>query len=643
MVPNGCSSPPFELVVFVSSLVAGMSGPNFQAGYAGSIPVSRSTVKPASSLSVNASPASSVFGQIVTLAATVTAVSPSVGLPTGTVTFRDGTTVLCTTVAVSLGTATICGRLDHGEYRDHPDGQRPAGFADGCPCRAGRDQRRRNGPDDGDVLRRLPCQTTTLAVGIHLIGASYLGDAGFGTSNSATVNEVVVKTSTTTTLTSSANPAVKNQMITFTAAISSAPSTALATGTVTFKAGTINLCLNVVVTAGTASCAVSTLAIGTSMITAVYTATGNFTGSTYAVFVQQVTTIATATTLTSSANPTVTGQATTLKATVAPVAPGTGTPTGSVTFFDNGIAVSTINLAGGSAAIAELGDRSHVDRRVQRPVPASRQAVRDPRSRRVLDRGCAVVRGEVITVPEPAYVTTVTNQGRGDDRPTPNNSVSEVPDARTVLAIRRCDSFSCASSRRMLSTSSTASSKRTRSTDVTGDRPARNASAALAWISLLIPPGASSTSNECNRDTSRLRWRPPTMSVLRFARSRNSSLSPTAETGRKLSCRSAVTATDIASFGSFLFERVDASTRVRAASVAGTSTTDSPAATSCWASKSPSPSAPSIAHVRWLCCVVGLDRGTDPEAESLSHLIAVRSTSNADAIRCWGSASVPSS
>jgi hypothetical protein len=44
-----------------------------------------------------------------------------------------------------------------------------------------------------------------------------------------------------------------------------------------------------------------------------------------------------------------------------------------------------------------------------------------------------------------------------------------------------------------------------------------------------------------------------------------------------------------------------------------------------------------------LCCVVGLDRGTDPEAESLSHLIAVRSTWNADAIRCWGSASVPSS
>jgi hypothetical protein len=50
-----------------------------------------------------------------------------------------------------------------------------------------------------------------------------------------------------------------------------------------------------------------------------------------------------------------------------------------------------------------------------------------------------------------------------------------------------------------------------------------------------------------------------------------------------------------------------------------------------------------FAVVERLCCVVGLDRGTDPEAESLSHLIAVRSTSNADAIRCWGAVSLPSS
>jgi predicted outer membrane repeat protein len=62
--------------------------------------------------------------------------------------------------------------------------------------------------------------------------------------------------------------------------------------------------------------------------------------------------------------------------------------------------------------------------------------------------------------------------------------------------------------------------------------------------------------------------------------------------------RSATTATDRASLGSFLFGRPVASNRARDARVAGTSTTTSPAATSCWASRWPSPPADSIAQVR---------------------------------------------
>ena len=71
---------------------------------------------------------------------------------------------------------------------------------------------------------------------------------------------------------------------------------------------------------------------------------------------------------------------------------------------------------------------------------------------------------------------------------------------------------------------------------------------------------------------------------------------PTDCTRRRSRVRRAVTATDMASFGSFLFDRPVPSTRVRAANVAGTSTTASPAVTSCCASRNPSPSAPSIAH-----------------------------------------------
>lgn len=88
------------------------------------------------------------------------------------------------------------------------------------------------------------------------------------------------------------------------------------------------------------------------------------------------------------------------------------------------------------------------------------------------------------------------------------------------------------------------------------------------------------------------------MSLLRFDNRRSTSLLPTGRTRRRSLVRNAVTATDMASFGSFLFDLPVPSTRVRAANVAGTSTTISPAVTSCWASRNPSPSAPSIAHVR---------------------------------------------
>ena len=57
-------------------------------------------------------------------------------------------------------------------------------------------------------------------------------------------------------------------------------------------------------------------------------------------------------------------------------------------------------------------------------------------------------------------------------------------------------------------------------------------------------------------------------------------------------------ATDRASLGSFLFTSPAASSRTRAPSLGCTSSTRSPAASSCWASRWPVPPAPSTAHVR---------------------------------------------
>jgi hypothetical protein len=65
---------------------------------------------------------------------------------------------------------------------------------------------------------------------------------------------------------------------------------------------------------------------------------------------------------------------------------------------------------------------------------------------------------------------------------------------------------------------------------------------------------------------------------VRFASSRSTSLWPTAGTRRNLVVRSAQIATDSASFGSFLFVLPVPNSRVRAASLGGTSTTTSPVA-----------------------------------------------------------------
>ena len=61
---------------------------------------------------------------------------------------------------------------------------------------------------------------------------------------------------------------------------------------------------------------------------------------------------ATTTALVSSANPSVYGQSVTFTATVAAVAPGAGTATGSIEFFDGPAALATVPLSGGSASFS---------------------------------------------------------------------------------------------------------------------------------------------------------------------------------------------------------------------------------------------------------------------------------------------------
>jgi hypothetical protein len=156
-------------------------------------------------------------------------------------------------------------------------------------------------------------------------------------------------TPTTTVVTSSFNPSVVGQSVTFTATVTGAAGTP--TGTVQFLDNGTPIG-GATLVAGTASFTTSTLAVGSHSITAVYSGDSTFATSIGSVPSQTVNKDNTTTTVTSSANPGVFGQTFTFTATVAAASPGGGTPTGSVTFFVDGVPqLPTATLSGGVATL----------------------------------------------------------------------------------------------------------------------------------------------------------------------------------------------------------------------------------------------------------------------------------------------------
>ena len=166
-----------------------------------------------------------MFGQSVTLKATVAAAAPGSGTPTGTVTFYDGSTV--------LGTATLSG-----------------GAAS--------------------------LKTSALPVGADAITAVYNGDSDFTKGTSAALGLTVTQASTTTGLTSSSSSSTFGKAVTFTATVKPvAPGAGTPTGTVTFYDGTTILG-TVNLTNGVAKFVVFTLTRGQHSITAVYSSDSDF-------------------------------------------------------------------------------------------------------------------------------------------------------------------------------------------------------------------------------------------------------------------------------------------------------------------------------------------------------------------------------
>lgn len=199
------------------------------------------TLKALSSTTVVSLNNPSAYGEPVSFKATVKAKTHGMGIPDGTVTFMDGGTILGTVALNASGQAVLT--------------------------------------------------TTSLSVGRHRITAVYNGSSEYWGSASSTTTQVVKKSNTSISISSSVNPSKYGQSVTFTATVVAAgPGGSIPSGTVTFKdrttgktigTGTLN-------SQGQATCTTSSLKLGRHSITAVYGGDDGFSGSTSSTLLQTV-------------------------------------------------------------------------------------------------------------------------------------------------------------------------------------------------------------------------------------------------------------------------------------------------------------------------------------------------------------------
>jgi large repetitive protein len=242
---------------------------------------------------VTSSASSPPFGETVTFSATISAVAPGAGVPTGSVTFKEG--------ATSLGTGTV-------------NGSGVATFT-----------------------------SASLTAGTHTITASYGGDINFTASTdtgSATKlqQEITQAATTLSDVTSSlASPYSFGQTVTYTATVSvTAPGGGTVAGTVTFKDQNGTLGNGSVGAGGVATFSTASVTVGTHTITASYGGSANYTSSndfaSGTPLVQTVNQSTSGITVSVPAGTVYFGQVITYTATVSNTGGGTGAPTGTVTF-----------------------------------------------------------------------------------------------------------------------------------------------------------------------------------------------------------------------------------------------------------------------------------------------------------------------
>jgi hypothetical protein len=388
------------LTVGTHTITASYTGDNTFAG-SSSAALTQTVSQADTNTTLTSSPSQPVYGQAVTFTATVSAVSPGAGTPTGSVLFviDNGTPVKAslgnngiatyTTSALTAGTHTVTTSYSG-------DGSFLAGSSTALsqtvnqantstrltssanPVVAGQTvtftalvgaQAPGAGTPTGSVQFTVDngtpateslndngvatYSTSSLAMGTHTVTASYAGDVNFLSGSSAALTQTVIKQAptTTTSLSASVNPSVFGQSVTFTAMVSPQSGGGTLTGAVQFvidNGSPVTVNLN---GSGTALYSTAALGVGTHTITASYRGDGNFLPSTSSPVTQMVNQAGTSVTVSSSLNPSPAGKPVTFTATVSVQRPGAGTPTGTVQFQINGFDTgSPVNLSSSGTA-----------------------------------------------------------------------------------------------------------------------------------------------------------------------------------------------------------------------------------------------------------------------------------------------------
>ncbi len=180
--------------------------------------------------------------------------------------------------------------------------------------------------------------------------ALFVTSADVGGAVTSDLNVIIgVQVDTSTAVTSSPNPSIFGQGVTFTATVTSSGG-GTPTGTVTFQDGSTALG-SATLSSGTATLNISSLSVATHTVTAIYGGDSNFNGSTSVSLLQTVTQASTSTTVTSSLNPSAFGQTVIFTASVTAVS-GLFDNGGTVTFSDGSTSLGTTSLSSGKATFS---------------------------------------------------------------------------------------------------------------------------------------------------------------------------------------------------------------------------------------------------------------------------------------------------